>query len=328
MANDFPTPNSHVDELMHLLTGDEYKVLSFVTRHILGWKDRRETRMACISITMLCEGYTAKTGAVFHGTGLSRPTIVKCLASLVESGLIDPIGDPTPDGQVWFLPSKALVSEALNLRADAARSKAETRMAHARSKRGKRDLSVNGVNRQAVNGVNQQAVNGVNPNKQKSQTQRQTHSVVVVSPEPETGELHLTGELPQPQPSEQAREGSDSGSIEATTPLSPSSAAPLSPDKTIETLIASGVQPKLAARLVADYGAERVDAVWAYMQNASKPLGIGFLRHELRHPFYVVSKVAAAVSTEQVDAMREAMRIEAMRRETERWAELDCEVKS
>jgi hypothetical protein len=103
VPNTFQTFNDHVDRAMAYLTGEEYKCLSFATRHILGWQDRIDSRCAVISLSMFEHGFTSESGAQYGGTGLSRTTIIKATAALSEFALLIPDGDPTKDGQKWKL---------------------------------------------------------------------------------------------------------------------------------------------------------------------------------------------------------------------------------
>jgi hypothetical protein len=101
LPNSFQTPNAHVDDIMHHLSGDEYKVLNFAVRHILGWQSNLTDRTGEISLTMFEHGYTAKNGRRFNGTGLGRPALSSILKALVEFKLLEKVGEPTPDGQRW-----------------------------------------------------------------------------------------------------------------------------------------------------------------------------------------------------------------------------------
>ena len=91
IPNSFQTPNVLVDEIMPLLTPQEYVVLSFAVRHILGWQDTIENRKNRISISR------------FVKCGLARTTIMTALDQLVQFRLLEPIGEPTAQGQMWRL---------------------------------------------------------------------------------------------------------------------------------------------------------------------------------------------------------------------------------
>jgi hypothetical protein len=91
IPNSFQTPNVLVDEVMPLLTPQEWVVLSFATRHILGWHDRIHKRRAPISLSR------------FEQCGLNRQAILPVLASLEQFRLLRKIGSPNRKGQVWEL---------------------------------------------------------------------------------------------------------------------------------------------------------------------------------------------------------------------------------
>lgn len=91
IPNSYQTPNVLVDEIMPLLTPQEWVVLSYAVRHILGWQDTIESRKNCISISR------------FERTNLARSTILSALDQLVAFKLLEPIGDPTNKGQMWRL---------------------------------------------------------------------------------------------------------------------------------------------------------------------------------------------------------------------------------
>jgi hypothetical protein len=85
ILNSFQTPNDYVDQFMYLLTGDEWKVLSYTVRRIFGFHERED----CVSLTQYQFGIASEDGArLDFGTGLSRPTIVKALAYLIKVNLI------------------------------------------------------------------------------------------------------------------------------------------------------------------------------------------------------------------------------------------------
>jgi len=148
IPNSFQTPNAYVDEAMYLLTPEEYKVLSFIDRHILGWQEKVMERKSAISLTMLVNGYQSKkTGRWFHGTGLSRPTVNKCLDALTAYGFVIPEGKPGPKGQVWVIGD---YPDYDGLRERYMIKQAETDLRMARV-RGKCDLPVNEIDPAQVN---------------------------------------------------------------------------------------------------------------------------------------------------------------------------------
>jgi hypothetical protein len=103
VPNSFQTPNAYVDQFMPFLTGEEYKVLIYATRRILGFQKRQDR----ISISQFTDGTKNKDGEILDsGTGLSIETVKKCLANLVVFGLMVRLeeNDPrTNEGVLWGL---------------------------------------------------------------------------------------------------------------------------------------------------------------------------------------------------------------------------------
>lgn len=139
LPNSFQAPNSHVDIAMQYLTGDEYKVLSFGTRHILGWTDRIASRSGAISLSTFEHGWSN-----MGGCGLSRPTIIQCLKTLDSFGLLvkvvkfDNLGQPIkpgPEGQEYSIgtsPNWSMMQARVQKKAEANRK----RTSNARSSKG------------------------------------------------------------------------------------------------------------------------------------------------------------------------------------------------
>lgn len=102
--NSFQTPNAYIDNLCYLLTSDEFRVLMFIIRQILGFVGKRELHQDNISISQIEHGITKKNGEkINNGVGLSRPTIVKCLKSLYKFRIIQKVGPASRDGQLMAL---------------------------------------------------------------------------------------------------------------------------------------------------------------------------------------------------------------------------------
>jgi hypothetical protein len=155
----FFTPNDYVDRAMEHLLPQEYVVLSFAARHILGWRDKINERAAPISLEMFEHGfaYTDKeTGQPrrFGGCGLARPTISKCLQALETFGFLERAGYLQDKGQMWRLgqwPKWDLLQKRTAERDEANRK----RTTKARSKRGRNvALSIEGENTDRVGGRN------------------------------------------------------------------------------------------------------------------------------------------------------------------------------
>ena len=87
--NTFQTHNFYVDELMHLLTAEEFKVLIFTVREIVGWKKNASTLRARIALSCFMDGTKQpEDGFHNHGTGLSVNTVRTCLDNLCRFGIL------------------------------------------------------------------------------------------------------------------------------------------------------------------------------------------------------------------------------------------------
>lgn len=91
IPNSYQTPNILVDEIMPLLTPEEWVVLSFAVRHILGWKDSVVSRRNRISLS------------TFQHCGMGSNAIRRALTSLNRYRILRRIGKPTQEGQLWQL---------------------------------------------------------------------------------------------------------------------------------------------------------------------------------------------------------------------------------
>jgi phage replication O-like protein O len=79
------TPNELFDELLPELSESELKVLLYVIRRTFGFGKSNDA----ISINQLAEGITTRDGRQLdHGTGLSRTSVKKATASLVDKGVL------------------------------------------------------------------------------------------------------------------------------------------------------------------------------------------------------------------------------------------------
>lgn len=107
IPNTFQTFNDYVDVAMELLTPEEFKCLSFATRHILGWQDSITKRSKKISLTTFQRGMVINRGKPnerrLGGTGLSRAAIITALEGLSKYKLLVPVGKATTQGQKWKL---------------------------------------------------------------------------------------------------------------------------------------------------------------------------------------------------------------------------------
>ena len=81
-----PIPDQLFDEVMHLLTGAELKVVLYISRRTFGFKKDSDT----ISLNQIATGITTKTGKVLDsGTGLSKRHVQRALKTLEEKNIIN-----------------------------------------------------------------------------------------------------------------------------------------------------------------------------------------------------------------------------------------------
>lgn len=94
--NSTQIPDVILDYWMAKLSGAEFKVLLYICRRTYGF--RRETDT--VSLSQLCDGITKRNGQrLDHGTGLSRPSVVAALKTLIENhGLVAKVQSQNSDG--------------------------------------------------------------------------------------------------------------------------------------------------------------------------------------------------------------------------------------
>lgn len=154
IPNSFQSPNDYVDVAMELLTGEEYKCLSFAARHILGWQDKINAREGVISLSMFERGYALESGSHYGGTGITRAAVQAALEQLVTYKLLLKLDDPTPDGQRWQLgdsPDWDGLKQRRDRQLEAARLRTAKATAARQAKRettGTSDVPVRGTNQE------------------------------------------------------------------------------------------------------------------------------------------------------------------------------------
>lgn len=85
IPNSFQTPNIYVDSYLHLLSGEEWKVLTYAIRRILGFNKRSDR----ISLSQFSEGIVNRQGVrLDYGCGLNVDTIRTITANLCEYGFL------------------------------------------------------------------------------------------------------------------------------------------------------------------------------------------------------------------------------------------------
>lgn len=125
IPNSYQSPNWLVDDLMCWLEPNEWVGLSFMVRHILGWRDKIDKRRNRISLSQFEDGF----GDVFGGCGLSRPQITRALNALVRFRVIVKVGEATKDGQEWWLPEAPNIDwEGLRARREAKTARGKKRI--------------------------------------------------------------------------------------------------------------------------------------------------------------------------------------------------------
>jgi len=83
--NNTPVPDEFFDELLHLLTGAEAKVVMYIIRRTFGFKKHQDN----ISLKQMVSGIITREGRVLdHGTGLSKDSVSRSVKSLEEMGAI------------------------------------------------------------------------------------------------------------------------------------------------------------------------------------------------------------------------------------------------
>jgi phage replication O-like protein O len=90
LPNSFQTPNFFVDECMALLTGNEFKCLSFLARKTFGWQKRSDR---------------ISKSQIIAATGLANETVDKTMNTLVGFGLVLRMAENNPQntGTEWAL---------------------------------------------------------------------------------------------------------------------------------------------------------------------------------------------------------------------------------
>jgi hypothetical protein len=101
IPNTFQCPNYYCDHLMYLLTGDEWKVLQYTVRRIMGFHKRQDH----ISLSQYTDGIKNKNGDhLDHGTGLSRDTVRNSLDFLIGANILVLVGAETcKEGRCYSL---------------------------------------------------------------------------------------------------------------------------------------------------------------------------------------------------------------------------------
>jgi len=154
VRDSFPVPNFYVDEVMHFLTSEEWKVLVYMMRCILGFQKHIQAGTDYIAMSQFTVGQrTRESNPSFsfkqngqrysrRGTGLSGPKVKKAIDALVHFGLVRREGQHRKYGISYWLERDWEVIDFIGLyaRRDAqeAKNRAKIRravLASARSKK-------------------------------------------------------------------------------------------------------------------------------------------------------------------------------------------------
>ena len=105
IPNSFQTPNFVIDEVMHLLSGAEFKVYMFAIRHVYGWRNEIKRGYSNMSYSMIRFGYEASTGTQFNGTGLGQKAVAKAIDALTKYRLLIKVetDDMSTKGQAYAI---------------------------------------------------------------------------------------------------------------------------------------------------------------------------------------------------------------------------------
>jgi hypothetical protein len=182
VPNAFQTPNAYVDLVMPYLTGEEYKVLTYAVRRILGFQKRQDH----ISLSQFTDGTKSKDGEVLDsGTGLSVETVKKCLASLVSFGLMLRLKEndtKTNLGTLWALQwdGEKVNWQALKERNEKKSKTHKKKMAKARSMR---QTPVSAIEDGGANGIENPPTNGIETQKTEKASRKKVKAAAPQPPE-------------------------------------------------------------------------------------------------------------------------------------------------
>jgi len=135
IPNTFQHPNDYIDWLSYYLTPQEEKVLTKAIREILGWQDKIVERRARISLSVFVKGKVNRHGKqLCLGCGLGISAVRKALSALNEYNILCKVGDPTEDGQQYYLQENwdAIDHEGLKERKDGKKEQNRARTEAAR----------------------------------------------------------------------------------------------------------------------------------------------------------------------------------------------------
>jgi len=194
IPNSFQHPNWYEDTLAYFLTPQEQVVLNKAIREILGWYNKIEGRKARIALSVFVDGkFNKETGdRLCYGCGIGLSAVRKAINALCRFKILDKVGDPTNDGQLYYLQPDAdkIDMVALELRKEQQSAKHRERTSKAREV-----LSDNGGTVGQTPGVLCDSREGVLSDNNKETQRNPIETQHVASDAPTT---ILTEEIPSP----------------------------------------------------------------------------------------------------------------------------------
>lgn len=137
IPNSYQTPNIYVDKFMAYLTPEEWMVLSYFVRRIIGFRKRQDR----IAYSQVMDGIVTQSDErLDYGTGLGASATKNAIRALIDFGLIIEVEPNDPHKNTGPLYGLQLDSDAANFQAMVERKASKTqkhdeRMAKARDAR-------------------------------------------------------------------------------------------------------------------------------------------------------------------------------------------------
>lgn len=219
LPNSFQTPNFFVDECMSLLTGNEYKCLSFVARKTFGWQKRSDR---------------ISKSQIAAATGMNQETVDRSMNALMRFGLVIRVAENNLSnaGVEWALQTndELIRFDLLHERLNGLVGKHNSRTEKARLKKADPDTPDQPggtVDEQPGGGVDEQAGGGVDEQPGGTVDGQPGGGVVQQSPQkPIKTKENMGADAPASPVEKTNPETSDETSGEAQPETSPETADP------------------------------------------------------------------------------------------------------
>ena len=181
IPNSFQHPNVYIDRLAFYLTPEEEKVLNKAVREILGWNDRIAERKAPIALSVFVDGkVNRETGErLAYGCGLSLAAVRKALKALNRYHILEKMGEPTLDGQYYWLQDDVTAIDWAGLETRRAeREQRNTRRTHkaTNSRKGVTSDDTPNVGRKGITSDDREGVTSDD----RKETQIETHPLSLI----------------------------------------------------------------------------------------------------------------------------------------------------